>query len=66
VNTQASVVVGGGVTGASLAHHLAAGVRVPRPADAMERRAPALLDLRRTAGRAGLREVTPDHHALIG
>lgn len=32
----------------------------------MERRAPALLDLRRTGGWAGLYENTPDHNALIG
>jgi sarcosine oxidase subunit beta len=32
----------------------------------MERRAPALLDLRRTGGWAGLYEITPDHNALIG
>ncbi len=39
---------------------------IPRPYDAMERRAPALLDVRRTGGRAGLYEITPDHNALIG
>ncbi|MDQ0834776.1 sarcosine oxidase subunit beta [Streptomyces achromogenes] len=39
---------------------------IPRLADAMQRRAPALLDLRRTGGWAGLYEVTPDHNALIG
>ncbi|WP_405626439.1 FAD-binding oxidoreductase [Streptomyces sp. NBC_00016] len=39
---------------------------IPRLAAAMERRAPALLDLRRTGGWAGLYEVTPDHNALIG
>ncbi|WP_407699661.1 NAD(P)/FAD-dependent oxidoreductase [Streptomyces ferrugineus] len=39
---------------------------IPRLAEAMERRAPALLDLRRTGGWAGLYEVTPDHNALIG
>lgn len=39
---------------------------IPRLAAAMEHRAPALLDLRRTGGWAGLYEVTPDHNALIG
>ncbi|MBD0843757.1 NAD(P)/FAD-dependent oxidoreductase [Streptomyces sp. TRM68416] len=39
---------------------------IPRLYEAMERRAPALLDLRRTGGWAGLYEVTPDHNALIG
>ncbi|MEU4877247.1 FAD-binding oxidoreductase [Streptomyces sp. NPDC021608] len=39
---------------------------IPRLTAAMERRAPALLDLRRTGGWAGLYEVTPDHNALIG
>ncbi|KMS76717.1 sarcosine oxidase subunit beta [Streptomyces viridochromogenes] len=39
---------------------------IPRLTEAMERRAPALLDLRRTGGWAGLYEVTPDHNALIG
>lgn len=39
---------------------------IPRLYAAMERRAPALLDLRRTGGWAGLYEVTPDHNALIG
>ena len=39
---------------------------IPRLAAAMQRRAPALLDLRRTGGWAGLYEVTPDHNALIG
>lgn len=39
---------------------------IPRLYDAMEHRAPALLDLRRTGGWAGLYEVTPDHNALIG
>ncbi|WP_369231785.1 NAD(P)/FAD-dependent oxidoreductase [Streptomyces sp. R21] len=39
---------------------------IPRLAEAMERRAPALLDLRRTGGWAGLYEITPDHNALIG
>ncbi|MEV8087195.1 NAD(P)/FAD-dependent oxidoreductase [Streptomyces nigra] len=39
---------------------------IPRLAEAMRNRAPALLDLRRTGGWAGLYEVTPDHNALIG
>ncbi|WP_406005807.1 FAD-binding oxidoreductase [Streptomyces sp. NBC_00637] len=39
---------------------------IPRLTAAMEQRAPALLDLRRTGGWAGLYEVTPDHNALIG
>ncbi|MFC4504333.1 MULTISPECIES: NAD(P)/FAD-dependent oxidoreductase [Streptomyces] len=39
---------------------------IPRLASVMERRAPALLDLRRTGGWAGLYELTPDHNALIG
>ncbi|MFI7292947.1 NAD(P)/FAD-dependent oxidoreductase [Streptomyces sp. NPDC050121] len=39
---------------------------IPRLTAAMEYRAPALLDLRRTGGWAGLYEVTPDHNALIG
>ncbi|MFF4884716.1 NAD(P)/FAD-dependent oxidoreductase [Streptomyces nigra] len=39
---------------------------IPRLADAMRHRAPALLDLRRTGGWAGLYEVTLDHNALIG
>ncbi|MDL2080928.1 FAD-binding oxidoreductase [Streptomyces sp. GXMU-J15] len=39
---------------------------IPRLYEAMEQRAPALLDLRRTGGWAGLYEVTPDHNALIG
>ncbi|MFF7937428.1 FAD-dependent oxidoreductase [Streptomyces sp. NPDC007940] len=39
---------------------------IPRLADAMQHRAPALLDLRRTGGWAGLYELTPDHNALIG
>ncbi|MBQ0995064.1 FAD-binding oxidoreductase [Streptomyces sp. RK62] len=39
---------------------------IARLADAMRHRAPALLDLRRTGGWAGLYEVTPDHNALIG
>jgi sarcosine oxidase subunit beta len=39
---------------------------IPRLYEAMERRAPALTDLRRTGGWAGLYENTPDHNALIG
>jgi sarcosine oxidase subunit beta len=39
---------------------------VPGLCAAMERRAPALLGLRRTGGWAGLYEITPDHNALIG
>lgn len=39
---------------------------IPRLADAMRRRAPDLLELRRTGGWAGLYENTPDHNALIG
>ncbi|GGS95049.1 NAD(P)/FAD-dependent oxidoreductase [Streptomyces cinerochromogenes] len=39
---------------------------IPRLAEAMARRAPALLELRRTGGWAGLYENTPDHNALIG
>ncbi|MCW7943455.1 sarcosine oxidase subunit beta [Streptomyces hygroscopicus] len=39
---------------------------IPRLCEAMERRAPGLLDLRRTGGWAGLYEITPDHNALIG
>ncbi|MFF4018955.1 NAD(P)/FAD-dependent oxidoreductase [Streptomyces sp. NPDC001843] len=39
---------------------------IPRLTEAMARRAPALLDLRRTGGWAGLYENTPDHNALIG
>ncbi|KOG42879.1 NAD(P)/FAD-dependent oxidoreductase [Streptomyces resistomycificus] len=39
---------------------------IPRLGEAMEQRAPALLDLRRTGGWAGLYELTPDHNALIG
>ncbi|MET7699377.1 FAD-binding oxidoreductase [Streptomyces sp. NPDC005485] len=39
---------------------------IPRLCEAMQRRAPALLDLRRTGGWAGLYEITPDHNALIG
>ncbi|MEU3524581.1 FAD-binding oxidoreductase [Streptomyces sp. NPDC038707] len=39
---------------------------IPRLAEAMRGRAPALLDLPRTGGWAGLYENTPDHNALIG
>jgi sarcosine oxidase subunit beta len=39
---------------------------IPRLAAAMQQRAPALLDLRRTGTWAGLYEITPDHNALIG
>ncbi|MEU3247686.1 FAD-binding oxidoreductase [Streptomyces sp. NPDC006875] len=39
---------------------------IPRLAGAMRHRAPALLDLPRTGGWAGLYEITPDHNALIG
>ncbi|MEU9986643.1 FAD-binding oxidoreductase [Streptomyces sp. NPDC048045] len=39
---------------------------IPALCEAMQRRAPALLDLRRTGGWAGLYENTPDHNALIG
>ncbi|MGV9452095.1 NAD(P)/FAD-dependent oxidoreductase [Streptomyces sp. NPDC003635] len=39
---------------------------IPRLYEAMEQRAPSLLDLRRTGGWAGLYELTPDHNALIG
>ncbi|MGW2517529.1 NAD(P)/FAD-dependent oxidoreductase [Streptomyces sp. NPDC001617] len=39
---------------------------IPALYAAMEQRAPALLDLRRTGGWAGLYEITPDHNALIG
>ncbi|WP_202868898.1 NAD(P)/FAD-dependent oxidoreductase [Kribbella antibiotica] len=39
---------------------------LPRLTTAMERRAPALLDVGLTGGWAGLYEVTPDHDALIG
>ncbi|MEV6025236.1 FAD-binding oxidoreductase [Streptomyces sp. NPDC052036] len=39
---------------------------IPGLCAAMEQRAPALLDLRRTGGWAGLYEITPDHNALIG
>ncbi|MFF5012653.1 NAD(P)/FAD-dependent oxidoreductase [Streptomyces sp. NPDC001165] len=39
---------------------------IPRLYEAMQHRAPALLDLRRTGTWAGLYENTPDHNALIG
>ncbi|MFJ5260323.1 NAD(P)/FAD-dependent oxidoreductase [Streptomyces sp. NPDC088387] len=39
---------------------------IPALGAAMAHRAPALLDLRRTGGWAGLYEITPDHNALIG
>ncbi|HEU5473670.1 MAG TPA: FAD-binding oxidoreductase [Actinophytocola sp.] len=39
---------------------------VPRLHHAMQRRAPALLDVGITGGWAGLYEVTPDHNAMIG
>jgi sarcosine oxidase subunit beta len=39
---------------------------LPRLADAIGGRAPALLDVGLTGGWAGLYEVTPDHNALIG
>ncbi|MFI9615079.1 NAD(P)/FAD-dependent oxidoreductase [Streptomyces sp. NPDC052023] len=39
---------------------------LPGLCEAMGRRAPALLELRRTGGWAGLYEITPDHNALIG
>ncbi|MFE1311168.1 NAD(P)/FAD-dependent oxidoreductase [Streptomyces sp. NPDC058755] len=39
---------------------------IPRLCEAMQLRAPALLDLRRTGTWAGLYENTPDHNALIG
>lgn len=39
---------------------------LPRLTDAMQRRAPRLLDVGVTGGWAGLYEVTPDHNALIG
>jgi sarcosine oxidase subunit beta len=39
---------------------------LPRLTEAMERRAPKLLDVGLTSGWAGLYEVTPDHNALIG
>ncbi|WP_433165482.1 NAD(P)/FAD-dependent oxidoreductase [Kribbella sp. CA-247076] len=39
---------------------------LPHLTEAMERRAPALLDVGLTGGWAGLYEDTPDHNALIG
>jgi sarcosine oxidase subunit beta len=39
---------------------------LPRLAQAMEARAPGILDMGMTTGWAGLYEVTPDHNALIG
>ncbi|TWD81437.1 sarcosine oxidase subunit beta [Kribbella amoyensis] len=39
---------------------------LPRLTEAMERRAPSLLDVGLTSGWAGLYELTPDHNALIG
>jgi sarcosine oxidase subunit beta len=39
---------------------------LPRLTEAMEHRAPSLLDVGLTGGWAGLYEVTPDHNALIG
>ncbi|QTE02164.1 NAD(P)/FAD-dependent oxidoreductase [Streptomyces cyanogenus] len=39
---------------------------IPRLTEAMQQRAPALLELPRTGGWAGLYENTPDHNALIG
>ncbi len=39
---------------------------LPRLTEAMQRRAPELLDVGVTGGWAGLYEVTPDHNALIG
>ncbi|WP_329261382.1 FAD-binding oxidoreductase [Streptomyces sp. NBC_01478] len=39
---------------------------IPRLTEAMQHRAPGLLELRRTGGWAGLYENTPDHNALIG
>jgi sarcosine oxidase subunit beta len=41
-------------------------VWLPRLTDAMDRRAPDLLDVGVTGGWAGLYEVTPDHNAIIG
>lgn len=39
---------------------------MPRLVEAMERRAPVLLDLEVTSGWAGLYEMTPDHDGLVG
>ncbi|HWD78697.1 MAG TPA: FAD-binding oxidoreductase [Kribbella sp.] len=39
---------------------------IPRLTEAMERRAPSLLEVGLSGGWAGLYEVTPDHNALIG
>ncbi len=39
---------------------------LPRLTEAMEHRAPSLLEVGLTGGWAGLYEVTPDHNALIG
>jgi sarcosine oxidase subunit beta len=39
---------------------------LPRLTEAIERRAPRLLDVGLTSGWAGLYEMTPDHNALIG
>ena len=39
---------------------------LPDLTDAIERRAPALLDVGIASGWAGLYEVTPDHNALLG
>lgn len=39
---------------------------LPRLGEAIERRAPGLLDVGFTSGWAGLYEMTPDHNALIG
>jgi sarcosine oxidase, subunit beta len=39
---------------------------LPRLSDAIERRAPRLLDAGLSSGWAGLYEMTPDHNALIG
>ncbi|MER5673721.1 NAD(P)/FAD-dependent oxidoreductase [Pseudonocardia alni] len=39
---------------------------LPRLGEAMERRAPGLLEVGLTSGWGGLYEVTPDHNALIG
>jgi sarcosine oxidase, subunit beta len=39
---------------------------LPRLTEAMQRRAPELLDVGVTGGWAGLYEVTPDHNAIVG